>query len=47
MLRKLNENMGKELEIEGNYLSIIKAMYVKPIIDIIVVCFFVQSLSCV
>ena len=39
MLRKLKENMGKELEIEGNYLNIIKAIYVKPINDIIVVCF--------
>ena len=36
MLQKLKENMSKELEIEGNYLNIIKAIYIKPIIDIIV-----------
>ena len=33
--------MSKELEIEGNYLNIIKAIYIKPIIDIIGVFFVV------
>ena len=41
MLQKLKENMSKELEIEGNYLNIIKAIYIKPIIDIIGVFFVV------
>lgn len=35
MLKELKENMGKELEIEGNYLSIIKAIHVKSTSNII------------
>ena len=35
MLKELKENMGKELEIEGNYLNIVKAIHVKSTFNII------------
>lgn len=34
MLRELKENLGKELGIEENHLSIIKAIYIKPTVNI-------------